>query len=90
MKQIAALLAIAIALASNGFIYSQAMEVTEIVDDEVTVSTSTGILYAFRGAEDYDVGDIVAVTMFSNGTRIVYDDEIIAVRYSGYVKGEQK
>ena len=90
MKNIAVLLAIAIVLVSAGLVYSQAMEVVDISDDVVTVSTSTGILFAFEGAEDYEVGDIVAVTMFSNGTAIVTDDVILAVRSSGFVKGELK
>ena len=84
MKELAILLALAMMLACSGLIYSEAMEIVEINDDVVMVSTSTGILYEFEGAEDYMVGDIVAVTMFSNGTRIVLDDVILSVRASGY------
>lgn len=54
-------------------------------NDLVTVSTGAGLLYDFYGAEDYAVGDIVAMTMDDNGTAdFVLDDKIIAARYAGW------
>ena len=93
MKKIAALLAIVTMLVSSRMIYPQACEVVDITDDLVTVSMSTGIEFQFYGAEDYEVGEIIALVFFTNGTRIVYDDVIVAHRATGfttdnYVKGE--
>ena len=81
---IAATLALAIALAAAGFIYPTAMEITRIDGDDVYLVTATGFEYVMSGAEDYAVGDIVALVMFNNGTRNITDDQIVTARYSGY------
>ncbi len=39
------------------------------------------------GIEDYDIGDIIAAIMDDNGTEIIFDDEIIDLRYAGYMDG---
>lgn len=55
------------------------------VQDLVTISTGSGLLYEFYGIEDLFVGDIVAVTMDDNGTPdTVLDDKIIDSKYAGY------
>ena len=82
MKLLGALVTV-LALISAGFIYPSAMTVTEIENDLATVETSTGNAFQFYGAEDYEVGDMVATIMYSNGTEEVTDDTILCVRYAG-------
>lgn len=53
--------------------------------DTVIVKTATGIFYSFSGTEDYMIGDLVSLTMDTNGTFYnVIDDVIVQVQYSGY------
>ena len=72
-----------LSLISSGYVYPDAMMVTEVKDDIVTVETTTGNIFAFHGAEDYEVGDMVATIMCSNGTDDVTDDTILCARYVG-------
>lgn len=72
-----------LSLISSGYVYPDAMMVTEVKDDVVTVETATGNIFTFHGAEDYEVGDMVATIMYSNGTDNVTDDSILCVRYAG-------
>ena len=37
--------------------------------------------------EDYDIGDIIAAIMDDNNTEIIFDDEIVTLRYAGYMEG---
>ena len=64
--------------------YPATMIVDEIVSDVVYVSTETGHVYAYTGASDEEVGEIMSVLMHDNGTPIVTDDRIVEVRYSGF------
>ena len=53
--------------------------------DTVIVKTATGIYYSFSGTEDYMIGDLVSLTMDTNGTPDnVIDDMVVQVQYSGY------
>ena len=73
--------------------YPQVMTVSFINDftDYVEVETSTGYTYGFWGVEDYEVGDVVAVTMNDNRTENdITDDKIVEVRFSGYTREEVK
>ena len=73
--------------------YPQTMVVTNINDfiDYVEIETSTGYTYGFWGIEDYQIGDVVAVTMNDNRTENdITDDKIVSVRFSGYTKEEVK
>ena len=83
MKRWLGALVTVLSLIASGYIYHDAMTVTEIKDDVVTVETTTGNIFAFRGAEDYEVGNMVATIMCSNGTDDVTDDSILCVRYAG-------
>lgn len=78
-----ALIALFLVLAFLRSLYPDAMAVTEITDDLVTIETATGNQFQFYGAEDYDEGDLVAVLMYSRGTENVTDDIIVRVRYAG-------
>ena len=65
-------------------LYPETGKVVEICNDVVTVETSTGNLFAFYGAEDWFVGDIVSMIMDSCGTQRVTDDIIIDAHYSAW------
>ena len=73
--------------------YPQTMLVAHVNEyiDSVTIETATGYQYSFWGIEDYEVGDIVAVTMNDNTTENdITDDKIVEVRFSGYTREEVK
>lgn len=53
-------------------------------NDIVICETCSGMLWEFEGCEDWDIDDIVSLLMYDNETPLVYDDEIIMVRYGGY------
>jgi hypothetical protein len=52
--------------------------------DTVLMATESGHAYSFRGVEDYEVDDILSVTMFDNFSPYVFDDQVVTVRYSGF------
>lgn len=43
--------------------------------------------WIWEGVEDFDCGDIVAAIMEERGTPTIYDDEIVMIRYAGYMEG---
>lgn len=62
---------------------------TNTKTDSVTIMTlPNGNLWDFSGVEDWSGGDLAACIFSDNGTPNFQDDEIITVRYSGYVDGE--
>lgn len=59
--------------------------VTEVNGTEIVFVDFVENEWAFySNAEDWDVGDRVAVVMDSNGTDIIYDDTILAAKYCGW------
>lgn len=63
--------------------YPMAGLITEIDNDVFVITERNGNQWACFGAEDYEVGDLVACTMSDNGTVFVEDDIILDVRYCG-------
>lgn len=57
--------------------------------DTVTIKDFNGNLWQFKGVEDWAVNDICSCIMNSKGTVYIKDDEIVKVRYSGYLEGWQ-
>ena len=43
--------------------------------------------WIWEGVEDFDRGDIIAAIMEERGTPTIYDDEIVKIRYAGYMEG---
>ena len=70
-------------------IYTKTAQIVEIdiLNDTVTCVDSTGEAWEFYGAEDWQEGDFVALTMDTKGTKDIYDDEIIETIYK---EGEKK
>ena len=54
--------------------------------DVIYIVTFDGQEWAYEGAEDWAVGDIIAMLMDDMGTELIYDDEIVAVNYLGWVE----
>lgn len=63
-------------------LYPRSAVVRSIQNDTVYFEDSTGHLFTWRGAEDWEVGDNAAMLMDSRGTKYINDDEIIKVMYS--------
>ncbi len=58
--------------------------------DTVTVVNANGFTWSFSGTEDWELGDVASLVMNDNGTEIIFDDEIVSVRYSGYIASDLK
>ena len=54
--------------------------------DVVVFEDFNGLRWGFKGAEDWMVDDIIAVIMNDQGTETIFDDEIVDVKYCGYVE----
>lgn len=69
--------------------YPTTMIINELDYDEniVICIDFNGNEWAFEEIEDWCIGDIASMIMDDMGTESIYDDTIIMVRYSGYVKG---
>lgn len=51
--------------------------------DTVTFADRSGNEWQFTGAEDWMVGDHIAVVMDDCGTETIFDDRVVSVRYEG-------
>lgn len=74
------------AMIASGSTYPNAGTITEVnrASDIVTIVDFHGEAWEIESCEDWMTGDIVAMTMYDNGTSIIYDDEIIDIQYLGY------
>lgn len=72
---------------ANGF-HPETAKVKETNEnsDIVTVETATGNLFEFYGCEDWEIGDLCSMIMWSKFTPKVEDDVIFKVRYSADFK----
>lgn len=68
-------------------IYPQTFAVVEVdaENNVVTVVDTIGNEWAFNGVEDWQRGDLVSAIMSDMGTKTIYDDEFISVKYAGFV-----
>lgn len=67
--------------------YALTCKVVEIdrSKDVVTIEDSTGHRWEFYGVEDWEINDCVSAIMNDCGTTSIFDDEIVSIRYSGWV-----
>lgn len=72
--------------ASSEQTYALMCEVVELdaANDTVTVEDYNGNLWAFVGVDDWVEGDACGMVMNTKGTDLIYDDEIINVKYQGW------
>lgn len=63
-------------------LYPQAARVVDIQQDEIYLRDGAGNIWRWQGAEDWQVGDGAAMIMSNNGTKDIYDDIIVSIKYS--------
>lgn len=71
-------------------LYALTTVIVEINDDckLVTCKDFNGNLWRFTTCEgDWIIGDIVSMVMYDRNTPIIYDDEIVSVKYNGWFNG---
>ena len=56
----------------------------------VTIKDFNNNLWQFKGTEDYQIDDCVAMIMDSQGTSLIIDDTIVSVKYDGWLRGWSK
>lgn len=86
------MIGIATAAITASFLYAQTFYVTEVVptptETIVVCQDFNGLEWKFISEdEDWYKGDIVSAIMDSKGTEIIFDDEFVTVKYSGYLGG---
>ena len=91
MKKILAIvtLFVLLTLSASAEVYPQTFIVENIEEenDLLVLLDFNDNEWEWEGIEDYAIGDVVAAIMDDNETDIIYDDEIITIRYAGYMKG---
>ena len=55
--------------------------------DEVALLDYNGDIWVIFGCDDWSVYDIAAVIMDDHDTTVIYDDEVVNVRYDGWLDG---
>lgn len=55
--------------------------------DEVALLDYNGDVWVIFGCEDWSVYDIAAAIMDDHNTATIYDDEVVSVRYDGWLDG---
>lgn len=91
-KIILLLLAIFLITAASGkadySVYPNGGLVIDLIpeDDIVVFEDGAGLVWSFYGIGDYEVGDLVACVFWDAGTPNIFDDEILDVRYIGYIE----
>lgn len=72
-------------------IYPRVMEIVKVdlMADKAICVDAVGMEWEFYEPEDLEEGDMVVCIMYDNGTtNTIIDDEIIDVKWSGYVASE--
>lgn len=71
---------------TNYSIYANTFAVVEVTEDYVLCVDFNGDEWAFDNEEDdWLEGDLVSCVMCDMGTESIYDDEILSVKYTGWV-----
>lgn len=70
-------------------LYPMTTVVVEVdrASDIVTCRDFNGNLWQFEGCEDWCENDVASMIMDDMGTPKIFDDEIISVRYDGWIEG---
>lgn len=74
----------------NNNLYPLTTRVIQIDEDSdcVSIEDCNGNLYSFIGIEEWETDMTCTVIMDSKGTKTIYDDEIVSVRYSSFSIGK--
>lgn len=70
-------------------IYAETFIVSETIGNKVVLTDFNGMQWAFydTDGDDWHAGDIASCIMSDNGTEIIFDDQILSIKYSGYLEG---
>lgn len=70
-------------------IYPQTFVVSDVdySTDTMVLTDYNGFEWIYEGVEDLFIGDIISAIMEDNNTDIIFDDEIIKIRYASYMEG---
>lgn len=60
---------------------------TRTETDEVICVDFNGFEWAFKGIDEWMVGDYCSMIMYDNCTDIIFDDVIISCHYDGWLNG---
>lgn len=71
-----------ISLYATTFVVTETRETNDLV---ILTDLTSGHQYAFTGIEDWERGNVVACVMSDNGTTNIYDDQILTVKYDGWI-----
>lgn len=90
MKKIAILVLALVLVFGTAYaeIYPMALYVVEVnhEEDVVVLGDGNGEEWIWEGAEDWMVGDVAGAIVEDNNTRCIYDDELVTLRYCGYIR----
>ena len=92
MKRILTLMILFTLLITIPIAYAETYPQTFVVDsvnheqNYMILIDFNGNEWIWEGVEDFDCGDIVAAIMEERGTPTIYDDEIVKIRYAGYME----
>lgn len=90
MRKVIVMLMVALLMCgvAGAEIYPMAYSVVGVDHEEDVVILLDGNdnEWVWEGAEDWMVGDVAAAIMEDNNTGCIYDDEIVTLRYCGYIR----
>lgn len=70
-------------------IYAETFIVSETIGEKVILTDFNGFQWSFYDTEgdDWKPGDVASCIMSDEGTPLIYDDQILSIKYSGYLEG---
>ena len=84
---IAILMGIAACASAEQYPQTFVVDLVNYEQDFMVLIDFNGNEWIYKGIEDFSCGDIVAAIMEECGTATIYDDEIVKIRYAGYMEG---
>ena len=84
---IAILMGIAACASAEQYPQTFVVDLVNHEQDFMILIDFNGNEWIWNGVEDFNCGDIVAAIMEECGTPTIYDDEIVIIRYAGYMEG---
>jgi len=91
MKKFVAIITlfVLLVLPAHAAIYPQTFIVDGINREKglLILADFNGDEWGYLDVDDFKVGDVVAAIMNDNDTPNIYDDDIITIRYTGYIEG---
>lgn len=82
------LVALLVCGAASAEIYPMAFSVVDVnyAEDVVILLDGNGNEWTWEGIEDWMIGDVAAAIVEDNNTGCIHDDELVSLRYCGYIR----